>query len=135
MKIEGEETTLTVTFAYNSKNLRTRFTVPYSDIDTEYCAYTYNDAGQCTKKTVKWSLYGYTEITTYTYGESGALEEEKVVLTIVYPEMTRKTTTVYHYTYDENGNPVSAAVTTDDPLVTYAEQTVKYTYEDLYFYR
>ena len=49
--------------------------------------------------------------------------------------MTRKTTTVYHYTYDENGNPVSAAVTTDDPLVTYAEQTVKYTYEDLYFYR
>ena len=134
MHIAAEDLTITVSFTYNSKNLRSSYRIPYSALDEEYYGYTYDNQGQCTKKTGKWAVYGYTETTTYTYSDTGALQEEKVVKTIVYPEMTRTTTTCYTYTCDPEGRPLHAAVTTDDPAVTYAEQQLQYIYEDVYFY-
>lgn len=134
MHIVAEDLTLTASFAYNSKNLCTSYRIPYTAYDETYYGYTYNSAGQCIKKTVKWAVYGYTEVSTYIYSESGILEQETVVKTISYPDMTRKTTTTYRYTCDESGAIISAAVTTDDPAVTYVEQQIQYIYEDLYFY-
>jgi len=126
---QSDEYTSVFTFDAEGRVIELYIPEPASSYDITF-AYTYDDAGKLASKVKTYGYNGnYSVITTYAYNGDVLVEKQEQ-----WSEYGDEWTVTYTFTNDEQGRPLSAAITTTDPDVTYKSQEVQYTYEDLYFF-
>ena len=130
MQVQEQSDEYTSVFTYDAENRVIRLYIPEPGASYDMTFdYIYDDAGKLITKVKTFGYRGdYSATSNYIYDGDAVVEIQQN-----WDDYGTYTTT-YTFTNDEQGRPLSAVITTDDPDVTYKAQEVVYTYEDLYFF-
>ena len=130
MQVQEQSDEYTSVFTYDAEGRVIKLEIPDADYgDPRIYEYTYDDTGKLATKVL--SCWEGRDVTTSNYIYEGDAVVEIQQVRNYWSEAYNWT---YTFTNDEQGRPLSAVITTDDPDVTYKAQEVVYTYEDLYFF-
>ena len=130
MQVQEQSDDYPSVFTYDAENRVIRLYIPEPGASYDMTFdYIYDDAGKLITKVKTFGYRGdYSVTSNYIYDGDAVVEIQQNW------DYYGTYTTTYTFTNDEQGRPLSAVITTDDPDVTYKAQEVVYTYEDLYFF-
>lgn len=130
MSVQERSREYTSVYTYGAGGRVIRLEIPEADYgDSRIYEYTYDDGGKLVTKVL--TLWEGRYVTTSNYIYDGDVLVEIRQTRCDWGDEYNWT---YTYINDDQGRPLSAVITTDDPAVTYKAQEYQYIYEDLYFF-